>query len=276
VDWINEIREPEQLWKNMKEQQAAGNTDLYYLLARRAEQLMEMLGSNYGLCTELGFAHGAKARDQSLCEPGRKVSAIRSYRYHQQAAFAAAESMGEVHVVPEGIACQGSCHVDRQAAQIRSLRDAAEVLLQLDWVDEAWKWQWISESLEPVVQRLDTYDPAHLNLGEAYFHLGDYDRAEAIWRQANGLLNASPQLGERLRTLRLARAERAWQAEDWNLVKSLLEGQVDLSARELVLLGDAQQRQGDINGARGCWEAALLCDQDMAEARARLESHQSG
>lgn len=254
----------------MKEQQAAGNLDGYYLLAQRAEALIDTYVEHYGLTCELGAAHGVRARDASVCRPGREVAAIRSYWYYNKAATMAAVSTAEVRVVPEGWQVQGNGCVDRRVAQAMALREASAVLLQLDWVDAAWKWLWVSQSLGEVVASTTTYDPAHLQLGEAFFRLDDLDRAEATWRQAQGLPNAAAELAERLRALRLRRAEKAAQAGNWAETAHILDGQTDLTLKEMVLLGDAFKQTGAPDRARGTWEYVLRCQPDYASAQERL------
>ncbi len=274
MEGSSDVRDPDELWKRMREQQAANNADAYYLLAPRARELVETYVEHYGLCFELAAAYGAQARDQGMCRPGRQVAAIRSHHYYSLASDIAANSAGDVRIVPKGWESQGNGLVDRQTAQIRALREAAAVLLQLDWVDDAWKWQWVSQSLAPVAQAARTYDQAHLSLGEAYSKLGDLDRAEATWRAAQRLPNAAPELQACLLSLRLARANRAAGTNNWPEVIRILDGQCDLTPKELVVLGDAFQHTGQPDRARGTWEAALRGDPNERAAQERLGRQQ--
>lgn len=265
-----DIRDPDELWKKMKEQQAAGNLDNYYLLAQRAETMIDTYVKHYGLCCELGAAHGIRARDTNTCRPGRKVAAIRSYLYYDKAALLAANSATEVRVVPVGWQSQGNGCLDRRSAQTRALQEAASVLLQLDWVSDSWKWLWVSRGLDQVVELMTTYDPAHLQLGEAYFRLDDLDKAESTWRHAQGLPNATAELGDRLRALRFRRAEKAAQAGHWTETVRMLDGQCDLTLKEMVLLGDAFRQLGETERARGSWEYVLRRQPDDASVQERL------
>jgi tetratricopeptide (TPR) repeat protein len=150
------------------------------------------------------------------------------------------------------------------------LREAADVLMVLDWVTDQWKWQWISESLKRIVQAVFVYDPAHLLLGQAYLNLGDYDQAEAVWRQAKGLPNACQELDLNLFNLRMKRVEKAIQSEDWQRVVQLLDGQCNMTPRELLLLGDAFLHLGAPDRARGTWEAAKRDDPGLEGVEERL------
>ena len=274
MEGISDTRDPDELWKRMKELQAANNIDAYYLLAPRAQELIETYVEHYGLCFELASAYGAQARDQATCRPGRLVAAIRSHHYYSLASDIALSSLEDVRILPKGWQSQDCGVVDRQTAQLRALREAAAVLLQLDWVDDAWKWQWVSQSLAPVVQAAKTYDEAHLNLGQAYSKLGELDRAEVTWREAQRLPNAAPELQGCLLSLRLARANRAAGANNWSEVIRILDGQCDLTPKELVVLGDAFQNTGQPDRARGTWQAALRGDPNEKAAQERLSQHQ--
>ncbi|MGQ9675516.1 MAG: tetratricopeptide repeat protein [Chloroflexota bacterium] len=274
VDWINDMRDPDEIWKKMKEQQAANNVDAYYLLARRAGDLIDSYVSHYGLCTEVAAAYGAQARDPNACRPGRQVAAIRAHHYYQLASGIAANSTKSVRVVPEGWDAQGGGLLDPKSAELRVLQEAAGVLLQLDWVEDAWKWQWVIRCLTPVTQAMKTYDVAHLHLGRAYFKLDDLDRAESVWRQAQGLPNASQELHGQLVSLRLRRAQKAAEAKNWQEVIRILDGQWDLTPKELVLLGDGFQQLGYPDRARGTWEAALRGDPNETAAQERLGRQQ--
>jgi tetratricopeptide (TPR) repeat protein len=270
LEWIDALHDQDELWRKMKENRAANNFDVYYLLARRAEGLIESCLDHYGLCSELGASYALRSCDSASCHAGRQVAAIRAHRFHNLAAAAAARSVGDVRVVPQGWEGQGNGYLDKRAAQLWSLREAAQALLQLDWQSDSWKWQWICNALEPVTRATTTYDVAHLQLGEAYFNLNDLDRAEATWRQARQLPNASPDLDGRLRSLRFKRAQKVAESGNWPEVVSILDGQIDLSATEMVLLGDAFRGLGLLERARGSWEYALSCDPNAPGASDRL------
>ncbi|HVC32257.1 MAG TPA: tetratricopeptide repeat protein [Chloroflexota bacterium] len=129
------------------------------------------------------------------------------------------------------------------------------------------------EYLSRVTRAVQGYHPAWYYLGEAYLLSDQFDRAEAVWREALRRAPGDPALQSVLRNLPADRVHSAAKRGDWPRVlreiERLPDGAVPLGER-LIVEGDAHLAMGEPVAAQRSWTMALAADPGAVGVRSRL------
>ncbi|MBX6770223.1 MAG: tetratricopeptide repeat protein [Chloroflexi bacterium] len=127
--------------------------------------------------------------------------------------------------------------------------------------------------LRRVAETVRGAHPVWYYLGEAYLLVGEFDAAEAAWREGLARAPDDRTLQAVLRNLPADRVRHAVRDGDWlaarRALERLPEGAMPTSER-LTIEGDVHLAMGDPEAARRCWIAALEADPHAVGVRRRL------